>query len=46
MAGTLVGTDRLRFMQAASNHEIEEIGVRTPITRPGGRARARARSAT
>ncbi len=34
MAGTLVGTDRLRFMQAASNHEIEEIGIRTPITVP------------
>jgi GTP-binding protein LepA len=34
MEGTLVGTDRLRFMQAASNHEIEEIGIRTPITVP------------
>ena len=34
MAGTLVGTDRLRFMQAASNHEIEEIGIRTPLTVP------------
>jgi GTP-binding protein LepA len=34
MAGTLVGTDRLRFMQAASNHEIEEIGIRTPTTVP------------
>ncbi len=34
MDGTLVGTDRLRFMQAASNHEIEEIGIRTPITVP------------
>jgi GTP-binding protein LepA len=34
MAGTLVGTDKLRFMQAASNHEIEEIGIRTPITVP------------
>ena len=34
MAGTLVGTERLRFMQAASNHEIEEIGVRTPATVP------------
>ncbi len=32
--GTLVGTDRLRFMQAASNHEIEEIGIRTPATVP------------
>ncbi len=34
MAGTVVDTDRLRFMQAASNHEIEEIGIRTPITVP------------
>src|SRR5580693_4278289 len=34
MEGTLVGTDRLRFMQAASNHEIEEIGIRTPVTVP------------
>ncbi|MBF6555896.1 MAG: elongation factor 4 [Acidimicrobiales bacterium] len=36
MEGTLVGTDRLRFMQAASNHEIEEIGIRTPVTVPVG----------
>ncbi len=34
MEGTLVGTDRLRFMQAGSNHEIEEIGIRTPVTVP------------
>jgi GTP-binding protein LepA len=34
MAGTLKTTDRLRFMQAASNHEIEEIGIRTPATVP------------
>jgi GTP-binding protein LepA len=34
MEGTLVGTDRLRFIQAASNHEIEEIGIRTPVTVP------------
>ncbi len=34
MDGTLKARDRLRFMQAASNHEIEEIGVRTPITVP------------
>ena len=26
--------DQLRFMQAASNHEIEEIGIRTPVTVP------------
>ena len=34
MEGTLVGTDRLRFMQAASNHEVEEIGFRAPATVP------------
>ncbi len=34
MQGTLLSTARLRFMQAASNHEIEEIGVRTPATVP------------
>ncbi len=34
MAGTLLGTDKLRFMQAGSNHEIEEIGIRTPVTVP------------
>ncbi len=34
MEGTLTKKDRLRFMQAASNHEIEEIGIRTPITVP------------
>ena len=34
MDGTLVGTEKLRFMQAASNHEIEEIGIRTPVTVP------------
>ena len=34
MEGTLVGTDKLRFMQAASNHEVEEIGFRSPATVP------------
>jgi GTP-binding protein LepA len=34
MEGTLVGREKLRFMQAAANHEIEEIGIRTPITVP------------
>ena len=34
MQGRMVGTDRLRFMQAAANHEIEEIGIRTPVTVP------------
>ncbi len=34
MAGTLLKTDKLRFMQAAANHEIEEIGIRTPVTVP------------
>ena len=34
MEGTLVATDRLRFMHAAANHEIEEIGIRTPVIVP------------
>jgi GTP-binding protein LepA len=34
MQGTLVRTAKLRFMQAASTHEIEEIGIRTPATVP------------
>ena len=34
MDGTLTSSDRLRFMQAGANHEIEEIGVRTPATVP------------
>lgn len=34
MDGTLTSRDRLRFMQAGVNHEIEEIGVRTPSTVP------------
>ena len=34
MQGTLVNTAKLRFIQAASNHEIEEIGIRTPATVP------------
>ena len=34
MQGTLHSTARLRFIHAASNHEIEEIGVRTPVTVP------------
>jgi GTP-binding protein LepA len=34
MEGTLAASDRLRFMQAGSNHEIEEIGIRTPMTEP------------
>ncbi len=32
MEGTMHDGDRLRFMQAASNHETEEIGVRMPAT--------------
>jgi GTP-binding protein LepA len=32
MQGTLRSTAKLRFINAASNHEIEEIGVRTPVT--------------
>ncbi|HEV3280290.1 MAG TPA: translation elongation factor 4 [Acidimicrobiales bacterium] len=34
MDGTLTASDRLRFMHAATNHEVEEIGVRTPANRP------------
>jgi GTP-binding protein LepA len=34
MDGTLTKNDRLRFMQAGANHEIEEIGVRTPVMVP------------
>jgi GTP-binding protein LepA len=34
MQGTLHSTAKLRFINAASNHEIEEIGVRTPVTVP------------
>ncbi len=34
MDGTLTASDRLRFMQAGANHEIEEIGIRTPVTVP------------
>ncbi len=30
MEGTLHQRDRLRFMQVGANHEIEEIGARTP----------------
>jgi GTP-binding protein LepA len=32
--GTLRQTTRLRFMQAGSTHEVEEIGVRTPAALP------------
>ena len=32
MDGILSRTDRLRFMQARSDHEVEEIGVRRPAT--------------
>ncbi len=34
MDGTIARTDRLRFMHAAKNHEIEEIGIRTPVNVP------------
>ena len=44
--GTLRSGARLRFMQAGRTHDIEEIGVRTPITAGRGHARARATSAT
>ncbi len=36
MEGTLRSTDKLRFMNVGNTHEIEEIGVRTPVTVPVG----------
>ncbi|MGH9057320.1 MAG: translation elongation factor 4, partial [Acidimicrobiales bacterium] len=32
--GTLVSGSRLRFMQAARTHDVEEIGLRTPLNVP------------
>jgi GTP-binding protein LepA len=32
MQGVLAKTAKLRFIHAGENHEIEEIGVRTPVT--------------
>ncbi len=32
--GTLATGTRLRFMQAARSHDVEEIGVRTPVNLP------------
>ena len=34
MEGTLKANTKIRMMQAAANHEIEEIGVRTPVPVP------------
>ena len=34
MEGTLKSNTKIRMMQAAANHEIEEIGVRTPVPVP------------
>ncbi len=34
MDGTLRTDERLRFMQARADHDVEEIGVRTPVTVP------------
>ncbi len=34
MEGTLAATDRLTFMHAATNHDVEEIGIRAPATLP------------
>jgi GTP-binding protein LepA len=34
MNGRLNTRDKLRFMQANVNHEVEEIGVRTPLNTP------------
>src|SRR5437588_438362 len=32
--GTMTAGSRVRFMQAATTHDVEEIGVRTPSTMP------------
>ncbi len=34
MEGTLRANSRIRMMQAGANHEVEEIGVRTPVPVP------------
>jgi GTP-binding protein LepA len=34
MDGHLAARDRLRFMQAGTNHDVEELGVRTPDPLP------------
>ncbi len=34
MEGTLSSADRLTFMHAATNHDVEEIGIRAPATQP------------
>ncbi|MGI8492907.1 MAG: translation elongation factor 4 [Acidimicrobiales bacterium] len=34
--GTLVSGSRLRFLQARRTHDVEEIGVRTPLPSPVG----------
>jgi GTP-binding protein LepA len=34
MEGTLKSGERLRFMQAGATHDIEEIGIRTPVPVP------------
>jgi GTP-binding protein LepA len=34
MDGNLRGADKLRFMQAGTDHDIEEVGIRTPEPRP------------
>ena len=34
MSGTLTSGARLRFLQAGSTHEVEEIGVRLPVPTP------------
>ena len=43
--GTLSSGARLRFLQARATHDVEEIGVRTPVPCPSTRS-GRARSAT
>ncbi|MCU1460409.1 MAG: GTP-binding protein LepA [Acidimicrobiales bacterium] len=37
MNGSLINGARLRFMQAHRTHEVEEIGVRTPLNTPVAR---------
>src|SRR5579884_65349 len=34
MQGTLSSGARVRFMQAATNHDVEEIGIRSPAPKP------------
>ena len=44
--GNLVSGARLRFLQTGRTHDVEEIGIRTPIERARSPPSAQARSAT